>query len=77
MSEEDKFSIETYLEIVRYRKWLLIVPVVLMILLTGIGTRFMSDIYRGQTLIRQEETLQADQAPGQVPLSGKDVVQLL
>jgi len=54
MNEKNKFSIEQYLEIIRYRKWLLIVPTVVMFLVTAVGTKFMSNYYRSQTLILVE-----------------------
>ena len=49
--EVKRFAIEDYLGILRYRKWLLIIPVVVLTLITAIGSFFMTDIFRAQTSI--------------------------
>jgi polysaccharide chain length determinant protein (PEP-CTERM system associated) len=54
MAEEKTFAIEDYLRIILYRKWLLIIPVITIVLVTGIGSLFMKNIYRSYTLILVE-----------------------
>ncbi len=51
MAEEKAFVIEEYLQIVWYRKWLIIVPFLTMTLITGVGSMFLNDVYRAYTLI--------------------------
>lgn len=45
------FAIEDYLSILRYRKWLLIIPVLTLTLVTALGSQFMTNTYRVQTTI--------------------------
>lgn len=54
MAEFNKFNIEEYFEIIWYRKWLAIIPMVVLVLATAIGSQFMPDVYRAQTLILVE-----------------------
>lgn len=46
-----RFAIEDYLSILRYRKWLLLLPMLTLSLVTAIGSHFMKDIFRAQTTI--------------------------
>jgi len=50
-NEAKRFVIEDYLNIIRYRKWLLVLPVIVLTFITAIGSQFMTDIYRAQTSI--------------------------
>lgn len=59
MAADKNFALERYLQIIWYRKWLLVVPIVTMVLVTGIGSLFLTNIYRSYTLILVE--------PQQVP----------
>jgi len=59
LAEEKSFAIEDYLRIIWYRKLLLIIPLVTMVLVTGVGSIFLDDIFRSYTLILVE--------PQQVP----------
>jgi protein tyrosine kinase modulator len=45
------FSLEDYLSILRYRKWLLIVPLITLTLVTAVGSQFLTNFYRAQTTI--------------------------
>ncbi|MCB1152239.1 hypothetical protein KDL45_01225, partial [bacterium] len=54
MAQNQSFAIEDYIHIIWYRKWLLIIPVVTMVLVTGVGSLFLPDIYRAYTLILVE-----------------------
>lgn len=49
--EIKRFAIEDYIAIFRYRKWLFIIPVLTLTIATGIGSHFLTDIYRAQTSI--------------------------
>ncbi|HPQ71377.1 MAG TPA: GNVR domain-containing protein [bacterium] len=49
--ETKRFAIEDYLAILRYRKWLMVVPTVVLVLATAFGSLFLTDIYRAQTSI--------------------------
>jgi len=51
-----RFAIEDYLSILRYRKWLLLLPVFVLSLVTAIGSHFMKDIFRAQTTIELNTT---------------------
>ncbi|NLH49987.1 MAG: hypothetical protein GX444_15510 [Myxococcales bacterium] len=46
-----KFALEEYISILRYRKWLLVIPVVTLTIVTAFASLFMSNIYRAQTTI--------------------------
>lgn len=46
-----QFALEEYLSILRYRKWLLIVPIVTLTMVTAFASLFMDNIYRAQTTI--------------------------
>jgi len=46
-----QFAIEDYLTIVRYRIWLLIIPVVTLTLATAVGSKFIKNVYRAQTTV--------------------------
>ena len=54
MEEESRFQLEDYIEIILYRKWLLILPVVILVVLTAVGSKFLPDIYRSETVILVE-----------------------
>lgn len=54
MAADSSFALERYLRIIMVRKWLLVVPVVTMMLVTGIGSQFLTNIYRSYTLILVE-----------------------
>jgi polysaccharide chain length determinant protein (PEP-CTERM system associated) len=54
MAEKGTFQIQEYLEIIWYRKWLLVVPIVVMVAITAIGSKLLPNIYRGETLILVE-----------------------
>lgn len=49
--ETKQFAIEEYLAILRYRKWLLIIPTLVLVVATAIGSQFLTDTYRSQTSI--------------------------
>jgi len=53
--EIKSFAIEDYLGILRYRKWLLVIPILTLTLVTTIGSHFMTDIFRAQTTILVSE----------------------
>ncbi len=54
VAEEKAFVVEEYLQIVWYRKWLIIVPLLTMLLITGVGSLLLNDVYRSYTLILVE-----------------------
>ncbi len=53
--EVKRFAIEDYISIVRYRKWLLIIPMLTLTFVTAFGSRFLTDIFRAQTTILVSE----------------------
>ena len=53
--EVKRFAIEDYISIVRYRKWLLIIPILTLTFVTAFGSKFLTDIFRAQTTILVSE----------------------
>ncbi len=53
--EIKRFAIEDYVGILRYRKWLIIIPLVTLTIVTAIGSHFLTDIFRAQTTILVSE----------------------
>ena len=51
MDEIKTFQLEEYLAILRYRKWLVILPPLILALVTGIGSQFLRNVYRSTTVI--------------------------
>ena len=54
MDENKGFQLEEYLDILRYRKWLVVLPAVVLVLVTGIGSQFLRNVYQSTTVILVE-----------------------
>jgi polysaccharide chain length determinant protein (PEP-CTERM system associated) len=54
MDEPTAFHLEEYLDVLRTRKWLVLLPTLVLVLVTGVGGQFLPNIYRATTVILVE-----------------------